>query len=181
LVIAGRGLFGRYGFAATSIEDLAREAGVTRGALYHHFKTKEDLFQTVFEQLELELVTASARAAAEGKDAWRRLTAGCLAFLRETSDPAVQRTVLIDAPSVLGWEKWRMIEERYAIGVLRAGLQAAVNAGSLQGRDVETLTHMLLGALTEAAMVLASGVRTPQQVYGEVEALLSALENQRHS
>ena len=175
LIAAGRTLFGRDGFAAASIEELAREAGMTRGALYHHFESKEALFEAVFEAVELELITSAGRAAAKAKDAWQSLLAGCRSFLEAASDAEVQRIVSIDGPSVLGWAKWRAIEERYALGALRASLDGAAKQGFLQGRDTETLAYMLLGALTEATMVLASGARPAKQVHREVESLLEAL------
>jgi AcrR family transcriptional regulator len=175
LIAAGRRLFGRHGFAEASIEDLAREAGMTRGALYHHFDSKEALFEAVFESVELELITSAGRAAAKANDAWASLLAGCRSFLEAASDAEVQRIVSIDGPSVLGWAKWREIEERYALGALRASLDAAAKQGFLRGRDTETLAYMLLGALTEATLVLGSGARPAKQVYREVEALLEAL------
>jgi AcrR family transcriptional regulator len=176
LVAAGRALFGRDGFAATSIEDLAREAGVTRGALYHHFDSKEAVFEAVFEQVEADLVMRAGAAAAKGKDAWRRLQLACAAFLQDASEPEAQRIISIDGPSVLGWARWREIEERYALGGLRATLDAAVQEGMLKNRDTETLAHLLLGALTEATLVMSSGGRSMKQVHREVEALLEGLK-----
>ena len=175
LVAAGRRLFGRDGFAATSIEDLTAEAGVTRGALYHHFETKEALFEAVFESVEVELLARAAKASSGGKDPWARLKVGCRAFLQSASDPEVQRIISVDAPSVLGWEKWRSIEERYGLGAIRASLQAAAADGYLPRRDIETLAHILFGALIEATMVLASRSRPAKRVHAEFDALLEAL------
>jgi AcrR family transcriptional regulator len=177
LIAAGRKLFGRDGFAATSIEELAREAGVTRGALYHHFDSKEALFESVFEHVEIELISVAARSAAKGTDAWHSMLIACRAFLESAADPDVQRIVSIDGPSVLGWAKWREIEERYALGALRASLDRAAAEGFLQGRDTQTLAYMLLGALTEATLVLASGARPAKQVHREVELLLGSLRS----
>ena len=176
LIAAGRKLFGRDGFAATPIEDLAREAGVTRGALYHHFDSKEALFEAVFEAVEVELLTAGGAAGAKAKDAWSSLTAATRAFLTAAADPEAQRIVSIDGPSVLGWARWRAVEERYFIGALRGMLDRAASEGFLHGRDTETLSYMLLGALTEATMVLASGSRPARRVHGEVDALLEGLK-----
>jgi AcrR family transcriptional regulator len=178
LTRAGRALFGTKGFAETSVEEVVREAKVTRGALYHQFDSKEALFAAVFEQVEQELVQASARAAARGTDALDRLRIGCRAFLEACLDPAVQRIVVLDAPAVLGWDRWKEIEERYALAVLRAGIDAAMDEGRLRRRPSEALAHLVLGALTEAAMVMA---RAPQrspvrrQVVDEVDALFAAL------
>jgi AcrR family transcriptional regulator len=175
LVAAGRRLFGRDGFAGTSIEDLTDAAGVTRGALYHHFETKEALFEAVFESVEVELLAHAAKASAGGKDPWARLKSGCRAFLQSASHPEVQRIISVDAPSVLGWQRWRAIEERYGLGAIRASLQAAAADGYLPKRDIETLAHIVFGALIEATMVLASGTRPARAVHREVDALLEAL------
>ena len=178
LIAAARALFGARGFAATSIEELVREAGVTRGALYHQFESKEALFESAFEEVERELVVASGRAAARGTDAVDRLRIGCRAFLDACLDPAVQRIVVLDAPAVLGWDKWKEIEERYALAVLRGGLEAAMAEGRLRRRPADPLAHVVLGALTEAAMVMAraphrSGVRN--QVAEEIDGLFDRL------
>ncbi len=178
LIAAGRRLFGDAGFAATSIEDLAREADVTRGALYHHFPGKEALFTAVFEGAEEELMTAAGKAAARETDAWRRLHAGCRGFLRASRAPDLQRIVLLDAPAVLGWDGWHAAEERYALGVLRAAIEAAMAEGHLRRRPAGALAHLLLGALNEAAMVVArSSPRSAvsAQVEAEVEALIEGL------
>src|SRR6202011_2586282 len=102
LVAAGRRLFGVDGFGATSVEDLAREARVTTGALYHHFPTKMALFETVFEAVHLDLLTASARAADGAPDEIEFLARGFEAFLDAVLQPEVQRIVITDAPAVLG-------------------------------------------------------------------------------
>lgn len=178
LLEAGRRLFGYAGFAATSIEDLAREAGATRGALYHHFLSKEALFAAVFEGAERELLAASDQAAARAPDPWQRLQAACRAFLEACTAPDLQRIVLLDAPAVLGWDAWHAIEERYALAALRAGLEAAMAKGQLRRRPAEPLAHLLLGALNEAAMVMA---RAPEHsemrasIEDEVQALIDGL------
>src|SRR3954469_9777128 len=122
LVAVARGLFAERGYGATSIEDVVRAAGVTRGALYHHFAGKEEVFRAVFEELQRELAK-QIRAAAGGKraawrrvgaggkrDPWRRMEAGCMAFLDAVRDPGVQQIALSDAPAVLGWDGLRAIE-----------------------------------------------------------------------
>ncbi len=178
LLAAGRRLFGDAGFAATSIEDLAREADVTRGALYHHFPSKEALFAAVFEGAEGELMAAADKAAARETDAWRRLHAGCRGFLRASRAADLQRIVLLDAPAVLGWDAWHAAEERHALGTLRAGIEAAMAEGHLRRRPANALAHLLLGALNEVAMVVArSSPRSDvgAQVEAEVEALIEGL------
>src|SRR4051794_27900843 len=107
LLDAGRALFAQHGFAGTPREDIVTRAGVTRGALHHHFGRKEDLFRAVFEELEAELGERIMIAAVAGADPLAQLRLGCQAFLDAALDPAFQRIVLLDAPAVLGWEAWR--------------------------------------------------------------------------
>src|SRR5262245_42317013 len=104
-------LFATRGYAATSIDDIAARAALTKGAFYHHFDDKQSIFRAVFEEAERRLTEAAA-AGAQGPDAWRRFRAGCHAFLEASMDPGVQQIVLRDGPAVLGWETWREIETR---------------------------------------------------------------------
>jgi AcrR family transcriptional regulator len=157
LVAAGRVLFGRRGFAATSVEDVAREARVTTGALYHHFPGKAALFEAVFEQVHVELLMASAQAAdglAQGTVAW--FTAGFDAFLDKVLEPDVQQIVITDAPAVLGLARFTELDERYAYTAIADGLRAAAAAGGRRADDPETLARLLLGTLTRAGMLIAS-------------------------
>jgi AcrR family transcriptional regulator len=176
LIEAGRALFGAQGFAAASIEDIASRAKVTRGALYHHFASKEDLFAAVFEQLEAELMAAAHRGGLAAKDAWERLRRGCRAFLEACGDPATQR-MLLDAPSALGMDRWREIEERYALEAVRGSLELAMRDGQLTQRSPDALAHLLLAALNEGAMLIArSEGRTPAKaVMAEIDGLLEGL------
>jgi AcrR family transcriptional regulator len=177
LLAAGRTLFGERGFAATSIEDLASVAGVTRGALYHHFSSKEDLFAAVFEQVEVELMAAAHKGSLAGSDAWDRMRRGCRAFLEACRDRAVQRIALLDAPAALGMERWRAIEEKYALETLRISLQVAMDEGQLPRRAPDALAHLLLSALNEGAMLIArtEGKVSAKTVMAEIDALLEGL------
>lgn len=157
LVAAGRVLFGRGGFAATSVEDVAREARVTTGALYHHFPGKAALFEAVFEQVHVELLMASAQAAdglAEGSVDW--FAAGFDAFLDKVLEPDVRQIIITDAPAVLGLARFTELDERYAYTAIADGLRAAAAAGALRVADPETMARLLLGALTRAGMLIAS-------------------------
>lgn len=174
LMETARRLFGERGYADVSIEEIASEAGVTRGALYHHFKSKEDLFAALFEKMEQELVMTAASAATAVPNRWDSLRAGTRAFLEAASQPATRRIVLLDAPAVLGWEKWREIDLKYGLGALRTALQAAMDAGEMRSRPVEPLAHMLLGAMTEAAMMVGDD-HSPETAAAEFEALLDSL------
>lgn len=162
LIAAGRHLFGRDGFADTSVEDLAREARVTIGALYHHFPTKAALFETVFEAVHAELLTASAVAAQDASDEIELLTLGTEAFLDAVLQPDIQRIIIIDAPAVLGLARFTELDERYAFAAISAALEAAAASGKLRARDPATLARLLLGAMTRGAMLIAGSPEPAQ-------------------
>jgi AcrR family transcriptional regulator len=155
LVRVGRDMFARSGFADVPTEEIVRRAGVTRGALYHHFRDKRDLFAAVVEQVEEEVMERVATAALAETDPWEQQRAAIEAYLDVCLEPAVQRIVLVDAPSVLGVAAWREIEARYGLGVVTAGLQSVMEAGYIEEQPVEPLAHLMLGALTEGGLMIA--------------------------
>jgi AcrR family transcriptional regulator len=155
LIAEGRRLFADRGYARIGTEEIVRAAGVTRGALYHHFDGKEDLFRAVYEDVERELVERVAAAATAVGDPLQALHAGVQAFLDACEDPAVERIALIDAPSVLGWEQWREIGMSYGFGLVQGTLAAAMDAGLIERQPVRSLAHLLLGAIDEAALLVA--------------------------
>lgn len=150
LVAAGRRLFGRHGFAATSVEDLARDAQVTTGALYHHFQNKTALFETVFVEVHTELLEASARAADGAPSDLESLARGFEAYLDAVTEPAVQQILITDGPAVLGLARFAETDEPFTTIV--AAMRAV---GTLPVADPETVTRMLLGALTRGGMLIA--------------------------
>ncbi len=152
---AARRLFADRGYAGVGTEEIVRAAGVTRGALYHHFEGKEGLLEAVYEQIEEEVTRKIAKDALSGGDPMEALRAGARSFLDHCLVPEVQRIVLLDSPAVLGWERWREIGSKYGLGLVEAALQAAIDAGELSPVAVRPLAHVLLGALDEAAMVVA--------------------------
>ena len=171
---AARELFAEHGFAATGREQIAERAGVTRGALYHHFGSKELLFRAVVEELEVEIGNQVMAAALRSDDAAEQLRLGCMAFLDACLDPAVQRVVLIEAPVVLGWDQWREIDAQHGLLLVTHALQAVVDSGQMSPVAVEPMAHLLLGALNEAAMLVATA-RKPRVARGEVGATLDLL------
>jgi AcrR family transcriptional regulator len=179
LIETARRLFAERGYAAVGTEEIVRSAGVTRGALYHHFAGKRELFQAVYEDVERQLVERiAASAISSSADPLQALHAGAQAFLDACEDPAVQRIALVDAPSVLGWEAWREIGLRYGFGLVQATVQAAMDAGLIDQQPVEALSHLLLGAIDEGAMLIAradDGGTTRQQVGSSVTRFLDAL------
>jgi len=175
LLDAGRALFAERGFADAGQEDIVERAGVTRGALAHHFGTKKGLFRAVVEAVETDLTAHIATAAMAGDDPMAHLRLGCLAFLDSALDPAVRRIVLLDAPAVLGWQEWREIDAAYGLGLVSEVLEHCMEAGLLSPRPVQPLAHILLAALNEAAMLVANAddpVATRATVGEEVEHFL---------
>jgi AcrR family transcriptional regulator len=154
IAIATR-MFADRGYENTSIEAVLREAGVSRGSLYYHFASKEALFEAVAEDVETS-AGAQTLAAARGTDGpVAALRAGFLAWIRLAGDPVVQRILLIDAPSVLGWERWRSMEEHHALGLIRAVLQVIADEGHVRPELVGTLAHVLLASVNEVALLVA--------------------------
>jgi AcrR family transcriptional regulator len=174
LVRAARTLFGKQGFSETSVDDIAREARVTTGALYHHFATKTALFQAVFEQLHEESLALSAAAAAGGRDDLDRLARGSDAFLDSILDPEIQRILIVDAPAVLGPERFTELDERYAFAAIVLLLEGARTAGIIHTEDPETLARLLIGALTRGAMLIANSP-TPRTTRDAVSVSLREL------
>ena len=156
LVNAGRQLFGTKGFAATSVEDIARAARVTTGALYHHFPTKAAVFEAVFEQVHAEMLVASVEASAAADGALEQMAAGFGVFLDWVLEPEVQRIIVTDAPAVLGLARFIELDERYALAPAVEALEAATVAGVLRVEDPPTLVRLLFGAMTRAGLLIAS-------------------------
>jgi AcrR family transcriptional regulator len=173
LVAAARELFGTRGFAATSIDDVVAAAGVTKGALYHHFDRKEDLFRAVFEQVSREV---SDKAVVEflRPDSWEALLDGCGLWLDAHLDPSVRRIALLDARAVLGWDDVRAIENRFGAVALRGALRKAMHAGVVERQPLRPLALLLIGALSEACQYLADA-EDPVAARAEVGALIERL------
>jgi AcrR family transcriptional regulator len=174
LIQAARALFAERGYAAVPAEEVVRAAGVTRGALYHHFQDKKDLFRAVHEGLEEELVARIAATLSGGDGVLALLERGTDAFLDACEDPTFARIALQEAPSVLGWAEWREIDMRYSLGLVTGVLRHGMETGVLREQPVEPLGHILVGAMGEAGLLIASG--TPRaQVREPLMALLDGL------
>ena len=154
LVETARELFAARGYAGVSMEQVCTRAEVTRGALYHHFAGKDDLFRAVCENVAGTVTGQVIEAARSHSDPWPRLREGCQAFLVACGDQGVRQILLTDAPSVLGWSGFRELDARHGLGLLRAGIQAAMDSGAVQAGPVDLVAHMLVAALDEAAMVV---------------------------
>jgi AcrR family transcriptional regulator len=175
LTKAGRELFAERGYADVGTEEIVARAGVTRGALYHHFKGgKEELFRAVVVEINAETARHVSEVARAHADPWEQLAAGADAFLDAFAAPEVQRIILVDAPSVLGWDIWRAIDSEQGLGLVEAAIQRAIDAGRLIPQPAKALAHVVLGALNEAAMVVA-GADDPAAARAEMSATVRRL------
>lgn len=174
LIDAARELFAEEGFAGTATEAVVRRAGVTRGALYHHFRDKTDLFAAVYEDIERRLVEDLGSHLTPGADPLSLLVEGIGIFLDACMDPATRRITLLEGPTVLGWRRWHEVQEAHGFGLTKAVLQAAVDEGRIRPLPVDALAHLLLGALVESAMVLAMA-EDPEAAKAELAETLRAV------
>ncbi|MGW0249742.1 TetR/AcrR family transcriptional regulator [Nocardia goodfellowii] len=180
VIRAARELFGRYGYGAVSTVAVAAAAGVSRGALYHQFSDKRDLFEAVFEDLERSLVGTISDAVdrAQAPDPLAGLIVGCLACLQASTAPDVQRIALLDGPAVLGWRLWRETQVRHTVGLVEDALAAAIAANQVRRQPVRPLALVIVGALHECAQILAHSediAADTVTVRGVVEQLVSGL------
>jgi AcrR family transcriptional regulator len=179
LIDAARVLFAENGYAATPLNMITDSALVTKGALYHHFRDKKDLFTVVFTELESELLANINAAATAEPDSWRRVVGAAEAWLDASLDPEIQQILLLDGPAVLGWDTWREIDTRLSLGPIEAALRNAMRAGSIRVQPVEPLAHLLIGALNEASLAITSSTdrRAARREVGA--ALVELLEGLR--
>jgi AcrR family transcriptional regulator len=154
LVEVATSLFAARGYDGTSIEAVLADAGVSRGSLYHHFPGKDALFWAVLEAVGARISGPVAEAMRDAPDPVAALRVGCLAWIRLAGDPVVQQIMLIDAPAVLGWQRWRELDE-YSLGEIRAALTYAAEAGIIERRHVDTFAHILLAAANEVTLMIA--------------------------
>ncbi|KQT26933.1 MAG: TetR/AcrR family transcriptional regulator [Bradyrhizobium sp.] len=155
ILAAARRLFGTQGFAATTMDEIAGAAGIAKGAVYHHFKTKEAVFEAVFDQVSRDLVIEIDGAARAEKDVLAAMVAGTQHYFAATAKGPTGRIILRDGPAVLGWERWREIDAKHFGGKLPRALSIAMESGLVAKQPVEPLARLLLGAVTEAAVACA--------------------------
>lgn len=155
LLDSARVLFGERGYERTSIESVLEASGVARGALYHHFPAKTALFDAVLEQVVAELAATASGDAGAGGDTLEGLRAGSRSWIEMALDPAVQRIYLLDPQAVVGWARWRELDERYWLGGLRASFAKLAREGRVPDGQEQFLAHMLCAVLTEAALFIA--------------------------
>ncbi|WP_282776406.1 MULTISPECIES: TetR/AcrR family transcriptional regulator [unclassified Nocardia] len=179
LLRESRRLFAAKGYGAVSLSEIVSGAGVTKGALYHNFASKAEVFRAVLEQVQHEVGERVAAAADAEPDPWNQLLTGCRTFLTACTDPDIQRILLIDGPAVLGWHEWRTMDEAGAARHLGEALQSLIDAKILAPQPIEPLTHLLSGAMNEAALWLP-GADDPNALADTIAALHRFLEALRH-
>jgi AcrR family transcriptional regulator len=176
LVAAAKRLFAEKGYHATGTPELVAAAGVTRGALYHHFADKEALFEAVFRDAENDVVEAASNAVRElAADPWRQLHEGFEAFLRVVADDrGLQRILLLDGPAVLGWLRWREIGSEFTLGLLTDSLRRLTEAGIIRQQPLTPVAHLILAAQNEASLHIAHS-SDPEATRAEVTQALMTL------
>jgi AcrR family transcriptional regulator len=176
LIQVARERFAEHGYGGVGTEAIVRAAGVTRGALYHQFADKTELFAAVVEAVEADVMSRIDVAVATSglADVIDLMKLGADTWLDACSDPSISRIMLVDAPSVLGWERWREIGLKYGMGMVQALLGQAMTMGRIAQQPVAPLAHVLIGALDEATLYV---VRNEDRAtaLAEVRAVLRAL------
>lgn len=178
LLEVARQAFATHGYAAAATEEIVRQAGVTRGALYHHFGSKEGLFRAVLAQVHAEVGQRIGAAADAAADGWQALREGCRAFLVAANDPAIQRIMLVDGPAVLGWSAWRTLDEQHSMHQLQEHLALLMQQGVVRDQPVAALAHLLSGAMNELALWIAQqpdAAQAAQQAWDVLERVLEGL------
>jgi AcrR family transcriptional regulator len=176
LLAAARRSFAEEGYDATMLDLVVERAGMTKGALYHHFDGKRDLFAAVYEGEQCAIGHAVVLKARGRGGSWRNFLAGCDAFFDAVLDPGVQRITLIDAPAVLGWQEMRELEDRHVTSLLRLGLTRVIADGHLKPQRVGPLAHLLHGAMCEAAMNVARASDPAREASDSMAALRDLLD-----
>jgi AcrR family transcriptional regulator len=178
LLAVSRNLFALHGYAATSTDSILEAAGVRRGAMYHHYADKTALFEAVCIGLNEESVAAIEKATQKLTDPLEALIEGSIAWVQSTTRPDAHRILLLDAPTVLGWERWNAIDQRHGYLLLREGLNQALAAKVIHFEaSLELLATMVNGALNALALRIASqspGPRRPQW-HSAIRALYASL------
>ena len=180
LVAAGRRLWAERGYAEVGTPEIAAAAGVTRGAMYHQFADKTEVYAAVLEVIEDEVMERIGNGIAEAgrDDIVEVMKVGARIWLDACAEPAVHRIVLIEAPSVLGWERWREVSMRHGMGMVQALIENAIETGRIPRQPVLPLAHVMIGALDEAAIYLArsdGSAKTREEVDTIIDRMIDAV------
>ncbi len=164
--------FAEFGYALVSTDALVQEIGLTRGALYHHFGNKQGLFEAVLERIHQKAANAIQATAT---DDWEGFVAGCLAWLEVATDPATQRILLLDAPAVIGWEKWLELDAQYGSKLLLEGIENLIQTKVIVFPSATALLHLLNGAINQMALWVAQSNTSQETRLEAREALVELL------
>jgi len=179
ILSAAARFFAAEGFQAVTVDAIAQAAGLAKGAVYHHFPSKEAIFEAVFERTAAALQQEVHAVAAASKDRLKAMAAGARAYFEACARPPYDRIVLKDGPAVLGWDRWREIDERYFLAMLPQTLEAAMSEGAIPRQPAAPLARLLIGAMTEAAVACAGSDDPHRTGLEHARALESLLEGLR--
>jgi AcrR family transcriptional regulator len=179
LIKAARSLFGRRGYHSTGTHEIVEEAGVTRGALQHHFPRKEDLFLAVFQEVRKEWIDAATRGAHGKANRWERFRKDLKSFIRAATTPDVHRIVMLDGPSVLGWKTWREIHALDGLGVITEAIEDGIASGVIRPQPPEALVYLIIALIEEAALLVTYGEKSSERIARTEIALDTLLSNMR--
>ncbi len=181
LVDSALELFTRRGYAGTSLDAIVKRARVTKGALYHHFSGKQALFEAAFDLVETAAMNRLTAVVDGEGSAWQRAMDGIQAYVRVCLEPSYQRIVIHEAPVVMGWERWREAEEQFSFGLVRATVEALVDAGEIEPLPVEVTARVLFGALSAGAETIA-GSADPKKAAADVtRTIVAVMEGMRRT
>jgi AcrR family transcriptional regulator len=181
LLEIARQQFTKHGYAKTATETIVEEAGVTRGALYHHFGSKDGLFKAVVEVVQQDVAARIEKAVIKRNDPWEQLFIGCKTFLTASMEADIQQIMLVDAPAVLGFETWRKIDSQNSMRLLRESVQELADKKIIQTPSAEAFTHLLSGAMNEAALWVARSANPKQTLTEAIKTLEHWLNSIKHS
>lgn len=181
LIGIARAHFSEYGYANAALEAIVKEAGLTRGAVYHHFRSKKDLFRAVLEDVQQEVARRVEADASQTEDPWQQLCLGCRAFILSAVEESNRRILLIDGPAILGWDTWREMDHDHSMRLLREQLGSMQEQGRIPRISLDVLTHFISGGLNETALWLAHESAEPKTREDTMEALTVFLEGLKRS
>ena len=177
LVDSAVDLFTEHGYSQTSLEEIAKRARVTKGALYHHFGGKQALFEAAFSAVESGVVARLSEVVSDPGDPWEATRSGLRAFLEVCLEPSYQRIVVQDGPAVMGWGRWRDAEEAYTFGVLRTVVSNLIASGEIGDElPVDALARIMFGALSAGATAIAAS-SSPMQERADIAVCIERVLN----
>lgn len=179
ILAAAQMRFGSFGYSHVTVDDIAADAKVAKGAIYHHFPTKADLFEAVLQGVASQILAEVQAILIRQSDILAAIFSGNRAFFASCANPHFAQIFLKDGPSVLGWDRWREIDGSHFGGMVRDGLFAAMEVGAIVKRPVEPLVRLILGAVTEAAIDCANSQNFAEAAEGYLEGLEAILNGLR--